>query len=105
MIDAQPNCENSEDVENDDSEERGFDSFGNRLVGFGRLASGDGHQFNPAKGVECEDEGLGEGGEAAGERLAVVEIEETLVQKKKATLFLGVDMFVGEWDSQDLDDV
>ena len=29
MIDTQPNGENGEDIENDDSEERGFDSFGN----------------------------------------------------------------------------
>jgi hypothetical protein len=91
MIDAQPNCENGEDVKNDDSEERGFDSSGDGFVRFRRLPSGDGDQFNAAKGVECEDEGLGEGGEAADERLTVVEIRETLVHKKGA-LFSGVDV-------------
>ena len=74
VVDAEPDGEHREDVEDDDAEERRADRARDGLVLARALARGEGDELDAAVGVEGVDEGLGEGGEAADEGLGVVPV-------------------------------
>lgn len=78
MVNAQPNCQNCQDIEKDDPEECSLDRARDGFVRCGGFTSSNGNQLDTAEGVEGVDKCLSESREASDEGLVVVEVGETL---------------------------
>ena len=78
VVDAQADRQDSEDVEDEDAEERRADRTRDGLVRGRALARRERDELDAAVRVERVHERLRKRAEAADERLAVLEIRETL---------------------------
>ncbi len=78
VINTQANCEDCQDVEDEDAKERRADSTRHGLVRARTLPGCERDQLNATVGVERKHERLCEVPEAPDERLAPLEVRETL---------------------------